>query len=113
MVIEVDFNEEPEDDEPEPLRREHFHLPLGLWFAGTLISLFCFVAEIIIHRLRKSKNKTDVPMAPQEDPRVTPQSESSQRSKHLGEMVLNKRRAGRLSDTEGAELDLAGGSTQH
>ena len=113
-ITEVGFKEEPNDDEPEPLRMEHFHLPLGMWFVGILISLFCFLAEIIINRRRKSKNKTDVPMAPQEDLRVTPQSESSQRSKHLGEMVLNKRR---LSDTEGAEadlaVDLAGGSTQY
>ena len=103
-VIEKKFIEEPEYDEPEPLRMEHFHLPLGMWFVGILISLFCFLAEIINNRRRKSKNKTEVPMEPQEDPRVTPQSESSPR-------------AGRLSDTEGAEadlaVDLAGGSTQH
>ena len=41
-------------DKPEPLAMEHFHLPLGLWFVGILISLFCFVAEII-NRRRKSK----------------------------------------------------------
>ena len=67
-------------DEPEPLRMEHFHLPLGIWFVGLLISLFCFLAEIIIK-------------------------------------WITKRKAVRLSDTEGAEVDLAvdlaGGSTQH
>ena len=46
-VIEVGFEEEPEDDEPEPLRMEHFYLPLGLWMVGLLISLFCFLADWI------------------------------------------------------------------
>ena len=69
-VIEKKFIEEPEYDEPEPLRMEHFHLPLGMWFVGILISLFCFLAEII-------KN------------------------------WIIKRRAVRLSGTEGAEVDLA------
>ena len=55
-VIEKKFIEEPEYDEPEPLRMEHFHLPLGMWFVGILISLFCFLAEIIINwiNIRKS-----------------------------------------------------------
>ena len=85
-INEVDFKEEPEDAKPEPLRMEHFHLPFGLWFVGILISLFCFLAEII-------KN------------------------------WINKKKAMRLSDTEGAEVDLAvtevsdkaqaEGSTQH
>ena len=85
-VIEKKFIEEPEYDEPEPLRMEHFHLPLGMWFVGILISLFCFLAEII-------KN------------------------------WIEKRKAVRFSDTEGAEVDLAvsevpdkaqaEGSTQH
>ena len=69
-ITDVDFKEEPADDEPEPLRMEHFHLPLGMWFVGLLISLFCFVAEIIKNRIKKWKAK-------------------------------------RLSDTEGAEMDLA------
>ena len=47
---------------------EHFYLPLGMWMVGLLISLLCFLAEIITHWIRK-------------------------------------RRAGRLSDTEGAEVD--------
>ena len=44
---------EPEDDQPEPLRMEHFLLPIGMWCVGILISLFCFLAEIISHRIRK------------------------------------------------------------
>ena len=81
---------------------EHFHLPLGLWFVGTLISLLCFIAELINHR---NRNKTIVPMARLEEPRVT---QITAESENLGEMVLNKWKAVRLSDTERAELDLAG-----
>ena len=36
-VIANDFKEEAEDDEPEPLRMEHFHLPSGCGFLGFLI----------------------------------------------------------------------------
>ena len=84
-VTEVGFEQTPEDDEPEPLRMEHFHLPLGIWMVGILISLLCFIAEIIKHR------KTNVPMARQEP---------SVESENLGGMVL--------SDTEAAQLDLSG-----
>ena len=68
-VIEVGFHQKPEDPGPEPLRMEHFHLPLGMWFVGILISLICFLAEIISNWIRK-------------------------------------RSAGRLSDTEGAEVEV-------
>ena len=98
-VIEVGFKEEPEDDKPEPLKMEHFHLPLGLWFVGIIISLLCFLAELILHR------KTNVPMSRLEEPRVT---QSTAESENLGEMVLNKWKAVRLTDMEGGELDLAG-----
>ena len=83
-VVEVGFKEDEEDDKPEALRMEHFHLPLLMWFVGILISLLCYIAEIIKHR------KTNVPMARQEP---------SAESENLGGMVL--------SDTE-AELDLTG-----
>ena len=83
-MAEVGFKQEPEDDEPEPLKMEHIHLPVGLWCVGTLISLLCLIAEIIIHR------KTDVTIARLE-------------SENPGEIVLNKCRASRLSDMEGAE----------
>ena len=39
-----------ETDEAEPLRMEHFHLPLGIWMVGIVISLLFFIAEIIKHR---------------------------------------------------------------
>ena len=41
---------EIETDEAEPLRMEHFHLPLGIWMVGIVISLLFFIAEIIKHR---------------------------------------------------------------
>ena len=78
-MAEVGFKQEPEDDKPEPLKMEHIHLPVGLWCVGTLISLLCLIAEIIIHR------KTDVTIA------------------RLESENLNKCRASRLSDMEGAE----------
>ena len=101
-VIEVGFEQKPEDDKPEALRMEHFHLPLGLWFVGTLISLLCFIAELITHR---NRNKTIVPMARLEEPRVT---QITAESENLGEMVLNKWKEVRLSEKDGADLDLAG-----
>ena len=58
---------------PEPLRMEHFHLPLGMWMVGLLISLFCFLAEIIVNRGRQTKN-----MATQEDPGVTKSTPESE-----------------------------------
>ena len=80
-IIPVPFNAEVEDDEPEPLRMEHFYFPLGLWLVGILLSVLCLLAELIIHRLRKSK--TDIPKARLEEPGVTqstPQSEDGHNS---------------------------------
>ena len=72
-IIEVHFKEEELDDEPEPLKTEHFYFPLGVLLVGILLSVFCFIVEIIFHCLRRSK--TDVPL---EEPGVaqsTPESE--------------------------------------
>ena len=69
ILIEVPFKAEEEDAEPKPLRMEHFYFPLGLWLVGILLSVFSFLAEIIIHRLRKSK--TDIPNTRLEEPGVT------------------------------------------
>ena len=102
LVSEVPFKVEESDDKPEPLRMEHFYFPLGLWLGGLLLSAIFLLTEIIIHRRRKSK--TDIAMLPLEEPSV---SQTSQESENLEEMVLNKWRAVRLSDTEGAELDPA------
>ena len=101
-AIEVGFKEEKEDDDPEPLRMEHFYFPLGLWLVGLILSAIFLLTEIILHRRRKSQ--TDVARARLEEPSVT---QSSPESENLGEMVLNKWRTVRLSDTEGAEVDLA------
>ena len=54
-IAEVRFKEEEEVDEKEPLLMEHFSLPIGLWFVGTLISIFCFLAEVIINWISKRK----------------------------------------------------------
>ena len=102
-INEVRFKEEEEVEEKEPLLMEHFSLPIGLWFVGTLISILCFLAELIIHYYIYKK---EVPMATQEEPSETQtESETSQMSKHLGEMILKKFRKGRLPDTEGTEVD--------
>ena len=57
MAAEVFFKEEDPDDEPEPLRIEHFYFPLGLLLMGILLSVLCLIVEIIIHCTRKSKTK--------------------------------------------------------
>ena len=101
-VIEVGFKVEKEDDDPEPLRMEHFYFPLGLWLVGLILSAIFLLTEIIIHRRRKSK--TDVATAKLEESTVT---QSTPESGNLEEMVLYKWRAVRLSDIEGAKLDLA------
>ena len=81
-IVEVHFEaEKEEDDEPEPMRMEHFYFPLGLWLVGILLSVLCLLAELIFHRLRKSK--TDIPKARLEEPDVTqstPQSEDGHNS---------------------------------
>ena len=51
---------------------EHFYFPLGMWLVGILLSVFCLLTEVIIHRLRKSK--TDVPIPRLEEPGVTQSS---------------------------------------
>ena len=65
MANEVDFEQKPDEDEPEPLRIEHFYFPLGMWMAGILISAFFLLAEIIFHRI------TDVPVLMEKEPSVT------------------------------------------
>ena len=79
--MEVPFKAEEENAEPEPLKMEHFYFPLGMWLVGILLSVFSFLAEIIIHRLGKSK--TDIPNARLEEPGVTqstPELEDGQNS---------------------------------
>ena len=48
-VTVVQFkNVAPGDDDVEPLRMEHFILPIGIWGVGVVVSLLCLLAEIII-----------------------------------------------------------------
>ena len=77
----VRFKEEKEDDDPEPLRMEHFYFPLGLLLGGLILSSIFLLIEIIIHRLRKPK--TDTLKARLEEPDVTqstPESEDGHKS---------------------------------
>ena len=57
-MIAVDFKVVKGEDDPEPLRMEHFYFPLGIWIVAIILSTIVFLVEIIIHRRRKSK--TDV-----------------------------------------------------
>ena len=80
-IIEVGYTEEQPDDDPVPLRMEHFYFPLGMWLVGILLSVIFLLAEIIIHRLRKPKTHT--PKARLEEPSVTqstPESEDGHKS---------------------------------
>ena len=53
MMNEVSYQlEEEEEEEPlEPLRMEHFYLPLGLLLGGLVLSTFSFIFETIIKRI--------------------------------------------------------------
>ena len=87
-ATEVRFKEEGKGNGKgeEPLLMEHFSLPIGLWFVGTLITIICFLAEIYIYKKE----------ATQKEPSETQtESETSQRN---------------LPDTEGAEGDQVQGS---
>ena len=79
---EVLFKVEKGEDDPEPLTLDHILFPLGLWLAGLLISTIFLLAEIIIHRRRKSQ--TEVGMLRLEEPSVT---QSTPESENLGDLV--------------------------
>ena len=79
-VIGVDFKVEKGEDDPEPLTMDHILFPLGLWLAGLLISTIFLLAEIIIHRRRKSQ--TEVAMLRLEEPSSVTQS--APKSENLG-----------------------------
>ena len=67
-INEVHLKEEELDHEPEPLKTEHFYFSLRVLLVEILLSVFCFIVEIIFHCLRKSK--TNVPRAVLEEPDV-------------------------------------------
>ena len=54
---EVPFQQEEEDEEEplEPLRMEHFYLPLVLLMGGLVLSSVFFILEIIIKRMSESE----------------------------------------------------------
>ena len=55
---EVPFQQEEEDEEEplEPLRMEHFYLPLVLLMGGLVLSTISFILEIIINRIQRNDN---------------------------------------------------------
>ena len=80
-IIEVPFKAEKEDDDPEPLKMKHFYFPLGVLLGGLILSAIFLLAEIISHRLGKSK--TDIANTRLEEPGVTqstPESEDGHKS---------------------------------
>ena len=97
VAFEVDFDTKEEEGEPEPLRMEHILFPLGLWLAGLLISAIFLLAEIIIHRRRKS----EVGILRLEEPSSVTQS--TPESENLGELVSNKWKAVDLDVSENIE----------
>ena len=44
----VPYVVEEEEEPVEPLRLEHFYLPLLLWLGGLALSIVSFIAEIVI-----------------------------------------------------------------
>ena len=54
VMIEVPFLVEEEEEPLEPLRMEHFYLPLVLLMGGLVLSTVSFIVEIIIKRLRRN-----------------------------------------------------------
>ena len=48
LINEVPFPVEEEEEPLEPLRMEHFYLPLVLLMGGLVLSTVSFIVEIII-----------------------------------------------------------------
>ena len=51
---EVPFKVEEEEEPLEPLRMEHFYLPLVLLMGGLVLSTVSFMVEIFIKRLQRN-----------------------------------------------------------
>ena len=98
VSFEAHFKQDVEDERAERLKMEHIYFPLGLWLAGLLISAIFLLAEITIHRRRKSQ--TEVAMLKLEEPSVTL---STPESENLGEMEPNKWKAVDLDVSENIE----------
>ena len=81
VAFEAHFKQDVEDERAERLRMEHFYFPLGLWLGGFILSAFILLAEIIIHRIGKSKTK--VAMVRPEEAAITqstPESENLEKN---------------------------------
>ena len=50
----IQYTPEEEEAPLEPLRLEHFYLPLVLWLAGLALSTLSFIAEIIARRIKRN-----------------------------------------------------------
>ena len=57
MIVTENLPLKEVDEEAKlaPLRMEHFYFPIGIWFVGMILSAIFLLAEIIIHRIRKSQ----------------------------------------------------------
>ena len=56
LILEVPFEEEDEEEPLEPLRIEHFILPLIILAVGLVLSGVTFIVEIIIKRVQRNIN---------------------------------------------------------
>ena len=61
----------------EALTMEHMFFPLGLWLSGLLLSALFLLAEITIHRIRKSKTDVSLVSEVRDKARITFQERSS------------------------------------
>ena len=57
---------------------EHFHLPLGMWLIGIILSVLCFIVEITIHR--RTKANFEIPIKEPGVTQSTPESGDEQNS---------------------------------
>ena len=88
-IAEVHFKEEEEVDKKEPLLMEHFSLPIGLWFVGTLITIILFLAEIIINYINKKEATQGEPIETQtESERNLPDMEEAEVDQVQGSEVV-------------------------
>ena len=56
LILEVPFEEEEEEEPLEPLRIEHFILPLIILAVGLILSTVSFILEIIINQVQRNTN---------------------------------------------------------
>ena len=55
LLINVIHYKPEEEEEPlEPLRLEHFYLPLVLWLGGLGLSTLSFMVEIMVKRMKRN-----------------------------------------------------------